>query len=207
MHISEGIVSLPILAGCGVAAAAGTAIGLKHLDQEHIIETALLSSAFFVASLIHIPIGPGSVHLVLNGLIGLLLGWASVPAIATALFLQALLFGYGGLTVLGVNIVVMALPAVAVSYLFGPLVRGQGRWRMIGSFAAGATAILLSTLLMALALLGTDQHFLITARVLLLSQLPLMVIEGVITLFVISFLARVQPELLHISTSPATDHA
>jgi len=207
MHISEGIVSLPILAGCGVVAAAGTAIGLKHLDQEHIIETALLSSAFFVASLVHIPVGPGSVHLVLNGLIGLLLGWASVPAIATALFLQALLFGYGGLTVLGVNIVVMALPAVAVSYLFGPLVRGQGRWRMIGSFAAGATAIFLSTILMALALITTDQHFLITARLLLISQLPLMVIEGVITLFVISFLARVQPELLQISTPPPSRHA
>lgn len=205
MHISEGIVSLPILAGCGIVAAAGTAVGLKKLDQERIIETALLSSAFFVASLIHVPIGPGSVHLVLNGLVGLLLGWASVPAIATALFLQAILFGYGGLTVLGVNIVVMALPAVAVHYLFGPMVRGRGRFRMIGSFGAGATAVFLSTILMALALIGTDQSFLITARLLLLSQLPLMLIEGVITLFVISFLARVQPDLLEYSTSPTME--
>ena len=35
-------------------------------------------------------------HLVLNGLMGLLLGWLAVPAILVALFLQALLFQFGG---------------------------------------------------------------------------------------------------------------
>jgi cobalt/nickel transport system permease protein len=200
MHISEGILSLPILAGGGVTAVIGTAIGLKRIDNDHIMETALLSSAFFVASLIHIPLGPGSVHLVLNGLVGILLGWASVPAIATALFLQALLFGFGGLTVLGVNTVVMAAPAVAVSFLFGPMVRKPGRSQLLGAFLAGAVAILLSTLLLALALIGTDSSFFDTAKLLLAAQLPLMLLEGLITLFVVSFLARVQPELLNFAT-------
>ncbi len=200
MHISEGILSLPILAGGGIAAVIGVGIGLKHIDNDHIIETSLLSSAFFVASLIHIPIGPGSVHLVLNGLVGILLGWASVPAIATALFLQALLFGFGGLTVLGVNTVIMAAPAVAVFYIFGPMIKGAGRARMIGSFLAGVVAIFLSTVLLALSLAGTDSAFLETAKLLFIAQVPLMLLEGVITLFVISFLARVQPELLNLTT-------
>jgi len=199
MHLSEGIVSLPILLGGGVLAALGTTIGLKRLHDDHIIATALLSSAFFVASLIHVPLGPASVHLILNGLVGILLGWASVPAIAIALLLQALLFGYGGLTVLGVNIVIMALPAVVVSLLFRPLVTKPGKYRLLGGFLAGASAILLSTILLALALIGTDSSFLVTARILLLSQLPLMLIEGVITMFVLAFLARVQPELLHLN--------
>jgi cobalt/nickel transport system permease protein len=199
MHISEGILSLPILAGGGVTAVIGTAIGLKRIDNDHIMETALLSSAFFVASLIHIPLGPGSVHLVLNGLVGILLGWASVPAIATALFLQALLFGFGGLTVLGVNIVVMAAPAVAVSFLFGPMVRKPGKSQLLGAFLAGLSAILLSTLLLALALAGTDSSFLATAKLLLVAQLPLMLLEGLITLFVVSFLAKVQPDLLQLT--------
>ncbi|HHB75522.1 MAG TPA: cobalt transporter CbiM [Desulfobulbus sp.] len=200
MHISEGILSLPILAGGGAFAIIGTGIGLKHIDTDHIIETSLLSSAFFVASLVHIPLGPGSVHLVLNGLVGILLGWASVPAIAIALFLQALLFGFGGLTVLGVNTVVMAGPAVAVYYLFGPMIRKEGRTRMIGAFCAGMVAILLSTCLLALALVGTDRSFLDTARLLLAAQIPLMLLEGVITMFVVSFLDRVQPELLNFSS-------
>lgn len=199
MHISEGILSLPILAGGGIAAVVGVGIGLKHIDNDHIIETSLLSSAFFVASLIHIPIGPGSVHLVLNGLVGILLGWASVPAIATALFLQALLFGFGGLTVLGVNTVIMAAPAVVVFYLFRPMIRETGRTRMIGAFFAGVVAIFLSTVLLALSLAGTDIAFLETAKLLFIAQVPLMLLEGVITLFVISFLARVQPELLNLT--------
>ncbi len=199
MHISEGILSLPILAGGGAFAMIGTGIGLKHIDTDHIIETSLLSSAFFVASFVHIPLGPGSVHLVLNGLVGLILGWASVPAIATALFLQALLFGFGGLTVLGVNTVIMAGPAVAVYYLFAPMIRKGGRTRLIGAFSAGMVAILLSTCLLALALVGTNRSFLDTARLLLAAQIPLMLLEGVITMFVVSFLARVQPELLNFS--------
>ena len=203
MHLSEGILSLPILAGGGVVAAAGTAVGLKRLDYDHIIGTALLSSAFFVASLIHVPLGPASIHLVLNGLVGILLGWASVPAIGVALLLQALLFGYGGLTVLGVNIVIMAAPAVLVSLLFGRMVKKPGKQQVVGAFFAGATAILLSTILLALAMIGTDESFIDTARLLLIAQVPLMLVEGTITLFVISFLARVQPELLHINTTSA----
>jgi len=199
MHISEGILSLPILAGGGMMAVVGTAIGLKRIDNDHIIETALLSSAFFVASLIHIPIGPGSVHLVLNGLVGILLGWASVPAIATALFLQALLFGFGGLTVLGVNTVIMAAPAVAVSFLFGPMIRKPGKSQLLGAFLAGAVAILLSTLLLASALIGTDSSFFDTAKLLLVAQLPLILLEGMISLFVVSFLAKVQPDLLQLT--------
>jgi len=202
MHLSEGILSLPILAGGGVVAVLGTAVGLKRLDYDHIIGTALLSSAFFVASLIHVPLGPASVHLVLNGLVGILLGWASVPAIGVALLLQALLFGYGGLTVLGVNIVIMAAPAVLVSLLFGRMVKKSGKQQMLGAFLAGATAILLSTILLALAMIGTDSSFIDTAGLLLIAQLPLMLIEGTITMFVLSFLARVQPELLHLNPAP-----
>lgn len=201
MHISEGILSFPILASGGVTAAIGVGIGLKQMDYSHIIGTALLSSAFFVASLIHVPVGPGSIHLVLNGLVGILLGWASVPAIATALLLQALLFGYGGLTVLGVNIVIMAAPAVLVYMLFGKMVRQTGIKQKIGAFLAGMTAIFFSAVLLALTLIGTDESFIDTARLLLISQIPLMLIEGVITLFVVTFLSRVQPELFHLNKS------
>ena len=115
MHISEGVLSPAVLAGGAGLAVVGTTIGLKKLDYEAIPRVAILSAAFFVATLIHVPIGPVAEHLVLNGLMGLLLGWLAVPAILIALFLQALLFQFGGLTALGVNTVTMAAPS---SHLF-----------------------------------------------------------------------------------------
>ena len=51
MHISEGVLSAPVLISGAALAAAGTALGLRRLDLESIMPTALLSSAFFVASL------------------------------------------------------------------------------------------------------------------------------------------------------------
>jgi cobalt/nickel transport system permease protein len=87
MHISEGVLSAPVLIGSGIAAGTLTIIGLKKMRFERIMNVALLTSAFFIASLIHVPVGPGSVHLVLNGLLGIILGWACFPAIVTALLL------------------------------------------------------------------------------------------------------------------------
>lgn len=75
MHISEGVLSIPVLATGAAVTAAGTIIGLKKLDSEKLVTVALLSSVFFVASLIHVPIGPSSAHLIMSGLMGMLLGW------------------------------------------------------------------------------------------------------------------------------------
>ncbi|MFC1526937.1 energy-coupling factor ABC transporter permease, partial [Candidatus Latescibacterota bacterium] len=77
MHISEGVLSPPVLAAGAALAAGGLAIGLKRMQPHDVPKVAVLSSAFFVASLIHVPIGPTNAHLVLNGVTGLLLGWAS----------------------------------------------------------------------------------------------------------------------------------
>ena len=118
MHISEGILSGSVLISGAALAAVGTGIGLKKLDYDQIAEAGMLSAAFFVASLIHIPIGPANAHLILNGLVGILLGWAAFPAILVALILQAVLFQFGGITTLGVNTSIMALPAVFCFLIF-----------------------------------------------------------------------------------------
>ena len=198
MHISEGILSAPVLLSGAVIAASGTVIGLKKIDNEHIMPTALLSAAFFVAGLVHVPLGPGSVHLLLNGLLGIILGWACFPAILVALFLQAVFFQFGGLLVLGVNTVTMAVPAVLCYYLARPWLNNK-RLRPVAAFGAGAGAIFLSSLIMALALALSDSGFVSTAKVIVVTNLPVMLVEGVITLFTVSFLARVQPEILNIN--------
>ena len=180
MHISEGVLSAPVLLSCGAIAAAGTAVGLKKIDLDQIMTVSLLTATFFVASLIHVPLGPGSIHLVLSGLLGVILGWACFPAIVTALILQAIFFQYGGLTVLGVNAVIMAVPAIFTFYLVRPWLKTNGRKRAVAAFLGGFSAILFSSLLMALALVTTDKGFLDSVKIIFAAHLPLMVVEGFI---------------------------
>ena len=95
MHISEGVLTAPVLGVGAVLTFYGLAIGLRKMDYEKLPEVAVLSSVFFVASLIHVPIGPSAAHLILNGLCGVLLGWLAFPAIFVGLTLQGVLFEYG----------------------------------------------------------------------------------------------------------------
>ncbi len=196
MHISEGVLSIPVMAAGGVVAVAGTAIGLKNIDYDKIVNVAILASAFFVASLIHVNLGPSSVHLILNGIVGILLGWAAFPAILVALLLQAVFFQYGGLTPLGVNTIVMACPAIIVYYVFSPFIWKSNKITFIACFCAGAFSILLSAVLLGCALYFTEKSFLEITMVIITAHLPIMIIEGIITGFCVTFFKKVYPEIL-----------
>ena len=172
MHISEGVLSPAILAGGYVLTISGTAVGLRTSDYARLTTAAVLAAVFFVGSLVHIPLGPGSVHLILNGLLGLFLGWAVFPALLVALLLQAVLFRYGGLAVLGVNTFVMAFPALLCHYLFRAWLRGAKASRLVGAFCCGALSVAGAALCAALALGLADEGFLTSARILFLAHLP-----------------------------------
>jgi len=209
MHIPEGplsvsAVGLGILGAGAALTAVGTALGLRRLDYQRLPRVALLSSAFFVASLIHVPLGGASVHLVLNGLVGLVLGWAAFPAIFIALVLQSLLFGFGGVTTLGVNTLVMALPAVACYAMFHRMARARGEMAaMAAGFGAGVLGIVLGTLLLAVTLAAAGKPFETLAELVILAHLPVAVIEGLVTAGAVVFLRKVRPELLDAPLLPA----
>lgn len=202
MHIPEGLLSgtplgLGVLGASTALTVAGTALGLRKLDYERMPRVAMLSSAFFVASLIHVPLGPTSAHLVLNGLLGLVLGWAAFPAILIALFLQAVFFGFGGLTMLGVNTLTMALPAVVSYYLFHGAARSDNdRTAFLAGLGAGAVTTLLGASLLSAALLAAGDGFAPIAKTALAVHLPLAGIEGCVTASAVMFLRKVRPELL-----------
>lgn len=201
MHISEGILSPAVLIGGAVVTTAGVSIGLKGLDYEKIPSMGILSAAFFVASLVHVPIGPASVHLILNGMLGLILGWKAFPTILVALALQALLFQFGGITTLGVNTLNMALPAVICYYLFGWGVRIKARQPVLilASFASGCFAVLFAAIMVGLSLYLTGEAFLPAAKLLVAAHLPVMLIEGMLTTACAGFIRRVKPELLSLT--------
>lgn len=190
---------MPILIGGGALTAVGTIIGLKKIDEDHIMTTAMLSATFFVASLIHVPVGPGSVHLLLNGLMALILGWACIPAILVALALQAVFFQYGGLTVLGVNVVIIGGGGLLGSCLFRGMLQ-RPKLRKLAGLLSGFFSVACAALLLCVTLLSTGEEFIGTAQVIFAAHLPVMAVEGVMTMFIVSFLAKVQPEILGIKS-------
>jgi cobalt/nickel transport system permease protein len=197
MHISEGVLTAPVLISGAAITAAGCGLGLKRINYEHIPKVAVLSSAFFVASLIHIPLGPANVHLLMIGIVGIILGWASFPALLVSLFIQTILFQFGGFTTLGINTLNMALPAIMCFYMFSRLIRGKNNsLAIIGGFFAGFTAVLFAAFLVALSLTLTGDSFTVVARLIILVHIPVMIIEGIITGFIIGFLRKTKPEIL-----------
>ena len=147
MHLSDGIASMPIVIVGGLAAGAGITYGLRKLANEDIPKTAVLTAAFFVSSLIHIPVPPASVHLLLPGLMGMLLGWSVFPAVFTGLLLQYLMFGHGGITTLGINTVVLATPGVLCHVLFNRSVRLSRKSAFNCGFLAGGLGVIVACLL------------------------------------------------------------
>lgn len=274
VHISDGALSLPwLLGGFGLAGLLALWGGWRVKDEE-IPRIALLSAAFFVTSLLHLRVPPTSVHLLLNGLIGVLLGRRAALAILLGLFLQAVLLGHGGFTTLGVNACILTLPALLAGEFFRLLHRGhwlrrswvrviltgvgaltaslgavflvaliasnrggrlqvldtgwawhamfhpislaaawslalmaawsQRRWCAPAEFVlgllTGGMAVLLTVVLASLVLLlggGEDWHTVVA--IVVVAHLPLAVVEGIVAGYIVSFLARVQPNLLGLT--------
>ncbi|WPL16404.1 Energy-coupling factor transporter probable substrate-capture protein NikMN [Thiorhodovibrio winogradskyi] len=207
-HIPDGVLSAPVLTLGAVVTAGMLAVALRRLDDERLPQTAVLAATFFVASLISIPLGPSSVHLLLNGLMGLLLGWMAVPALFVALMLQAVFFGFGGLVVLGVNTMNLALPALfCAAALRAPLRRADPPQAWLIGTLAGVAGVLLTGVAVALSLALSGKPFVPAAKTLVVISLPLAVVEGLITATIVSFLLRVAPELVfHTETNHDESH-
>jgi len=197
MHIADGILSWQVMAAGVGLSAIGVCYGLSKLRNEDLPKAACVSSAFFVASLIHVPIGPGSAHLILNGLAGIALGAAVFPALLVALALQALLFQFGGFLSLGVNTFDMAFPALLCGVVFRPLLnKVDAPWSIaLCGFGAGFSGVLLSCLLCCCALRLSGGDFKHAATLIFLAHIPVMISEGIITAVAAAFIKRLRPEL------------
>ena len=200
-HIPDGVLSLPVLAAGGVLSATALGVSVARLRSHDIPRTAVLGAVFFVSSLITLPVGPTTVHPLLNGLMGLVLGWAAVPAIVVSLSLQLVFFGFGGMTVLGVNVFNIAAPALLCAVVLRPsLMRAVDSRRVtILGAAAGAGGVLLTGSLVALSLALSSTAYIEASWLVVLTYLPLAVGEAAITAAAVAFLWRVAPDMLGIN--------
>ena len=188
MHISEGVLKPEIIVPCSALCVVLVSSLIYKLKTSEIPKVAAVSAMFFMASFIHLPIGVTSIHLA-----GAFLGANAVLAIFIALFFQALLFGYGGLSALGVNLLIIASPALLSPYL---LKLSFKRYRLFFWFLIGFLPILCSSALLSLTLVLNGKEFAPVAALVFTSNLALMALEGIISLFALSFIFRVKKDLL-----------
>ena len=196
MHISEGVLSVPVLTVGWVVAAGGVAWGLRKLAPEKIPHVALIAAVLFLAALVRFPIGPTSIHLTLLGLAGVLLGWSAVPALFIALMLQAVLFQFGGLVSLGANTTIMGAAALSGGLAFRLF--GTRLPILLRAFMAGFAAVVVGTIFLCAALWFSSADFGGALPLIVATQLPLALIEGVLTALIVGFVARSMPRLLTI---------
>jgi cobalt/nickel transport system permease protein len=212
VHIPDGILPAQVCAAGYAITGLATWYSLRQINRKpdptaEIPKASLLTAAFFVASSIYIPIPPASVHLILNGLLGVVLGYFAFPAILIGLLFQALVIGHGGLTTLGVNAAMMGIPALLAYHIFQlRLSIGKGLPEKVatglfaflgGSLGLGIAALIFLTLVITTIPadfdVGAERSAILTLSV---AHIPLMLLEGVFTAMLVLFLQRAKPELL-----------
>ncbi|MDT8861243.1 CbiM family transporter [Alkalihalobacillus sp. MEB130] len=196
MHIADGVISLPVALTTTVGAFGLLAYSIKGVREEEIPRISLLTGAFFVASLINIPIGPTSVHPLLGGFLGLVLGKRAPLGIFIGLILQAVLFQHGGITTLGANMILMSLPALFIYWLSRYLYHSS---LFLRGFLSGFLAIGLGVGLLIVLLLFSDQRYgegvFSVIRIVIFAYFPLALLEGILTGFAVKHLFEMKPNL------------
>ena len=199
VHISDGALDWPWLAGGWVVLALLLLAAVWRVGEEEVPRIGVLTAAFFVGSSIHIKLVllPTSVHLILNGLVGVVLGRRAPIAVTVGLLLQYLLVAHGGQTTLGINGAIVGIPAVLAGWSYpllrrmrvGPFTRGF----ILGSAAASGAVVLNFVVL----LFGGKENWSTLAKLVLLAHVPVVLIEGLMLAVIVRYLEKVKPEMLN----------
>jgi len=197
MHIADGVLSAPVAVATSGATAATLAYSIRGIKEEEIPKTSLMAGVFFAVSLISIPVGPSTIHPLFAGLLGVMLGRRAPLALFVALLLQAVLFQHGGLTTLGANTLMLAVPAF-ISY---KIYHGMANTRVFlrGALVGGLSVIITVVILVALLIL-TDLAFtegtFSVINILVVGHLPLVAIEALVTGSALALIEKAKPEIL-----------
>jgi cobalt/nickel transport system permease protein len=123
MHIPDGYLSPSTCAVMYGSALPFWAVALRKLKRtlntRLIPRLSVFSALSFIIMMFNVPLPGGTTgHAVGVGIATVVLGpWASIVAISTAIFIQAIFFGDGGITTFGANCFNMAIVGSLVAYL------------------------------------------------------------------------------------------
>lgn len=197
MHISDGVLALEPTIVISAVSFYFLYKAVKNIKEEQIPISAVCSAMFFIASFIHIPLGVSQIHLILLGVIGILIGSSSFISIFIALLLQALLLSYGGLASLGVNLFIMATPAVLVYHInnFSFFQKLNEKFRF---FLIGFLGTFFATVFLSLILFFSKDEYEYAAYTIFTINIGTMIIEGIISMFLLMFIKKTYPKILKV---------
>lgn len=206
MHIMEGFLPPPHAIGWSAVSVVFLAWGLRSMKrnlQSHPERRMLLgvAAAFaFLLSALKLPSVTGSCsHPTGVGLGALLFGPATmVPVGFVVLLFQALLLAHGGLTTLGANVFSMAIVGPFVSYGVFRVLATLGQSRSLTVFMAACLGDLATFVTTSAQLAwafpdpvgGVQTSFIKFASIFALTQVPIAISEGLLTVLVINAMAR-----------------
>ncbi|NYB26268.1 MAG: energy-coupling factor ABC transporter permease [Methanobacteriaceae archaeon] len=205
MHLPDGLIPLWQAAIYWILTMIILALYLYKLSktedkQKVLINTAILAAVTFAASSISIPSPFGvPIHLFIIPLVVILLGPLSGVAVAFLCFIAQFLFlGMGGITSLGANVVTMGIVMSFSTYYFYRFTAELDD--RLSIFSGTFMGIIMATIAQVVILLIAGVA---TLEVLLSTLVPFYlfvgVVEGIINIFIISFLFKLKPEMVEIA--------
>jgi len=212
MHIMEGFLPIEHAVGWTLAAAPFVIFGLRavrrRIDErpEQRMLLGVAAAFAFVLSALKLPSLTGSCsHPTGIGLGAILFGpLIMAPIGAVVLLFQALLLAHGGLTTLGANLFSMAIVGPFAAAAVFRLARRLKVSLAVGVFLAASLADLMTYCTTSLQLAwafpdpvgGFAASFVKFAGVFALTQIPLAISEGLLTVVIFNALARFNPQEL-----------
>lgn len=214
MHIADGIMAPELWIAGWIIALIGLGLMFwklgKRLDERTMPMMAILAAGIFVAQMLNFPIGGGTTgHLIGAALATILLGpYAAMLIITAILTIQCLVFGDGGITSLGLNILNMAIVAPLVTYgammLFG---KNRGLGTPVAAWASVFIASTVCAAQLALSYSISGGAYGITGALAFPAMMGYHALigvgEAIVTTGVVLFLAKVSPEMLDLNLKPA----
>lgn len=214
MHIPDGFLDLWIAAVCYVLSALVIGFAVRRtndeLDDTRVALLGVVSAGIFAAQMLNWPIPGGtSAHLVGGALAAILLGpYLGALSVTSVLTIQTFVFGDGGITALGANVLNMAIIPAFVGYALFRLLRPYHR--SVAAFVAGWLGVTAGAIAAAieLGLSSTFNYQLITVLTFMGgAHLLLGLVEGAITLAVYRFIVSARPDIIVKGPTPDTEPA
>ncbi|MCW4001466.1 MAG: energy-coupling factor ABC transporter permease [Candidatus Bathyarchaeota archaeon] len=212
MHIPDGFLSLYVIIPAFTITILFWLLSLKKikLTEHQVPMMGLLTALFFAAMMMNYPImGGTTAHLLGGAAIGLILGpFAGCISMTIILVLQALLFGDGGLTALGANVLNMGVIGVFVPVLVFLLANKAFKIKTTTSlFVTVFVAAFLGDVLAAISAgteLGLSQPVFqyglsITVPAMAINHSVIGVAEGIVTVILVATLLKLRPDVLENS--------
>ncbi|BCG48949.1 Cobalt ECF transporter, substrate-binding protein CbiM [Citrifermentans bremense] len=212
MHISEGILPFHWAAFWYLVLAPFVALGVRRLNAISREDLSLkplvglLAAVVFIISCMPIPVPTAGTcsHPCGTGVAAILVGpLVSVLIAAVSLLIQALFLAHGGLSTLGANTFSMGVVGSFAGWLAFRGARRLGGSLAVAGFVAGLLAdwatYAATALILSLGIRGEASFTPLFVKVVLAflpTQLPLGILEGVITAGMVTLLYRKRPDLL-----------